>query len=164
MSSRPDNLVFVPPGGLHFGDRVLLRTILGSCVAVLLWHPKRRIGGMCHYVLPARNNRPAGAVLDGRYGDEALAILAQRIERAGTRPEEYQTYLYGGGRMFPGFNILSGDLVGDQNIAMARQLVRVYRLRVAEEDLGGHSYRSVMFDLGAGAIAMHRTHIESSQE
>ena len=41
--------IFLQPGELWFGDeQTRIRTILGSCVAVTLWHPGRRIGGMCH--------------------------------------------------------------------------------------------------------------------
>src|SRR5664279_3361231 len=63
------------PGEWHFGPQALtLSTLLGSCVAVTLWHPGRRIGGMCHYLLPSRI-RPAGAALEGRFGDEVMSLM-----------------------------------------------------------------------------------------
>ncbi len=55
--------VFLQPGDVYFGDRhTRLRTILGSCVSITLWHPQRLLGGMCHFILPAR---PAAGTLDG---------------------------------------------------------------------------------------------------
>ena len=44
------------PGDFVFGNSELkLKTLLGSCVAITLWHPDKKIGGMCHYMLPGRN-------------------------------------------------------------------------------------------------------------
>ena len=65
------------PGELFFGERVSdLHTLLGSCVAVTWWHAKRRIGGMCHYLLPCRQRAP-GQPRDGKFGDEAIGIDIQ---------------------------------------------------------------------------------------
>lgn len=45
-------------GQLYFGTQAgTVRTLLGSCVALVLWHPQRRIGAMCHYLLPGRQRR-----------------------------------------------------------------------------------------------------------
>ena len=58
--SQPSNVteVFLQPGEFHFGHaRTRIKTILGSCVAITMWHPILRIGGMCHYLLPARDSR-----------------------------------------------------------------------------------------------------------
>jgi len=53
----PDGIleIFLGPGDLFFGDRdTRIRTLLGSCVAVTLWHPRAKLGGMCHFVVPTR--------------------------------------------------------------------------------------------------------------
>ena len=92
----PDVLeIFLQPGELWFGDeQTRIRTVLGSCVATVLWHPQRRIGGMCHFMLPERPRpRTAGQPLDGRYGDEAMELLLREIRRAGTVPADYQAKL-----------------------------------------------------------------------
>ena len=50
--------VLLGPGDLYFGDRhTRIRTLLGSCVAITLWHPVALIGGMCHYMMPTRHGR-----------------------------------------------------------------------------------------------------------
>ncbi|MBL8511280.1 MAG: chemotaxis protein CheD, partial [Betaproteobacteria bacterium] len=47
--------IFLQPGEFYFGDAdTRIRTLLGSCVSITMWHPTRRIGGMCHYMLPTR--------------------------------------------------------------------------------------------------------------
>ena len=81
MSTKPhapDNvkIVVLSAGDFHFGSgQTRISTLLGSCVSITLWHPRKHIGGMCHYLLPARTRKP-GEPPDGRYGDEALAAMA----------------------------------------------------------------------------------------
>ncbi len=45
--------VVLRPGDFHFGGgHTRISTLLGSCVSITLWHPRRLIGGMCHYMMP----------------------------------------------------------------------------------------------------------------
>ena len=68
MNKTPNkNDVFLLPGEFHFGDqddRII--TLLGSCVAITLWHPEKRIGGMCHYMLPSPMYREKPSELNGK--------------------------------------------------------------------------------------------------
>ena len=58
LERRPHDYMeyFLHPGEFQFTDDpdTRFRTLLGSCVAMTLYHPKRRIGGMSHYLLPTR--------------------------------------------------------------------------------------------------------------
>lgn len=143
--------IFLQPGELWFGDdETRIRTILGSCVAVTLWHPQRHVGGMCHYMLPMRPQiqRAAFRAPDGRYGDEAIELLIQEIGAAGTRPHEYIVKLFGGGRMFPTADPTQS--VPNKNVAAARALVVRHGLKVVAEHLGGQGHRHVMLDIWSG--------------
>src|SRR5437867_13268763 len=104
--------IFLQPGEWYFGDAdTRIRTLLGSCVAITIWHPRRCLGGMCHYLLPTRN--PARIdTLDGRYGDEALLLLLQEVTRHNTILEEYTVKLFGGGNMFPDPARTRADQIG----------------------------------------------------
>lgn len=113
--------IFLQPGDFYFGDRdTRIRTILGSCVAITIWHPSMLIGGMCHFVLPTRHKEKPAALmerltirpiehitfakplaLDGRYADEAMEMFMREIRASKTRPDEYHIKLFGGGNMFP---------------------------------------------------------------
>lgn len=148
--------IFLQPGEHYFGDEdTTIRTVLGSCVAMTLWHPGRRIGGMCHYMLPSRpGRRRDGEALDGRYAGEAMALLLQEIARAGSRPEEYEAKLFGGGNMFPGAGLRGRLNVGVNNVEMGRELVRRHGLRVAAEHLGGVGHRNLIFCISTGYVWM----------
>lgn len=148
--------VTLPPGGFYFGGRQRVRTLLGSCVSITMWHPRLRIGGICHYMLPAHaRKRAAGDDLDGRYADDALAMFMRELDRRGTSPDEYEVKVFGGGRMLTGANDGRGDNVtevGLRNIASARRLLGERGFRVAAEHLGGDGHRNLLFDLGSGEI------------
>lgn len=152
--------VFLQPGELWFGgEHTRIRTTLGSCVAVTLWHPGRRIGGMCHYMLPGRI-RGKGMVQDGRYGDEALDLLLSEMKTARSHPNEYEAKLFGGGHMFQhGFHTAKdrGGQVPDNNIAAGRELVHRHGFKVKAEQLGGWGHRQVIFDLWSGHVWVRHT-------
>lgn len=167
LLKKPDHVIeiFLQPGELYFGDaHTRIRTILGSCVAVTLWHPARRIGGMCHYMLPTRI-RGAGVALDGRYGDEALAMLVKEMKRAGSRPQEYEAKLFGGGHMFEHAFCATkscGVQVPDRNVAAGRELVKRHGFRVKAEQLGGRGHREVIFDVWSGHVWMKHARLPES--
>lgn len=144
--------LFLNPGETAFREGgVRLSTLLGSCVAITLWHPRRRSGGLCHFLLPSRSRRGAGG-LDGRYADEALELLARAAARAGVRLDEFEAGLFGGGNMFPQLSLELGETIGRRNVAAARELAGRHGMRVVAEDLGGAAYRRVVLDLADGAV------------
>lgn len=152
--------VFLQPGDIWFGGgQVRLRTILGSCVAITLWHPQRRIGGMCHFMLPQPPCLQPGKP-DGRYATDAMQILLRRMAAHGTRPEQFEAKLFGGGRMFPSMDCLAGGCAGavqERNVEMARELAVQHGLRIKAEDLGGSGHRQVLFDIDDGAAWVKHT-------
>ncbi len=144
--------IFLNPGEFYFGDRdIRIRTILGSCVSITLWHPKLLIGGMCHYMLPSRH--PRGALLaDGKYADEALGLLFEEIRRSGTAVEDYQVKLFGGGNMFQRQVQAGQSHVGTKNAEAGRHLLKHHGLCPVSENLGGAGHRTVLFDIWSGNV------------
>jgi chemotaxis protein CheD len=151
----PDNLreVFLNPGDFHFGDHLTrITTLLGSCVSITLWHPRLRVGGMCHYMLPSRGVIPEGADYDGRYADEAMLLFLRQVNRLGLKPTDFQAKLFGGSNMFPDI-CQRGELnVGERNIEIGHQLLERYEIPLKAEHLGGDSHRYLMFDVWSGDV------------
>lgn len=146
---------FLMPGQLDFGRAPQrMRTLLGSCVAVTLWHPQRHIGGMCHFLLPSRR-RQKGEAADGRYGDEAIEWMVHAIGRAGTRPEEYVAHLYGGADTMPDGGGLKFN-IGERNIELGWQLIDQHGFQLENVDVGDFIPRTVTLDLSNGTVDMRR--------
>ncbi len=141
--------LFILPGGLAFSSQPgLLRTLLGSCVSMVAWHPRRRIGGMCHYLLADRPRSGDGEP-DGRYGDDALAMIEQRMLAAGTPPAEYVAGIYGGANVVDFAGVPD---IGRRNIEAADAWCRRHGIAVIERDVGGRYHRVIEFNVGEGHV------------
>ena len=142
-------------GQLYFGDKPMrVRTLLGSCVAVTLWHPLKRIGGMCHFLLPTRQRKP-GEPLDGRFGDEAMHLLVQSLTRAGTKAADFEAHLYGGADTMPDAQGIKFN-VGERNIEQGWSLIDRYGFQLQGVDVGDFVPRHVSLDYGSGEVACRR--------
>jgi len=150
--------VYLHPGEHWFGgEETRVRTLLGSCVAVTLWHPQRRIGGMCHYMLPGGHRE--GHRRDGRYAAEAISLLRDQVVLYRTQPHEYEAKLFGGGNMFnlPPSRSANNTTVSDRNIIVARELMARYGFRVKTEHMGGQGHRNIIFEVGNGDVWVRQT-------
>lgn len=147
--------VILMPGQMAFTTAAAqLRTLLGSCVSITLWHPDRRIGGMCHYLLPQRARR-SGEALDGRFGDEAVHVMVERLTRLGTQPSEYVAHLYGGADTLPQGTTTKFN-VGERNIEFGWKLIDRYGFQLEGVDVGEDVPRTVSIDLATGVVDMKR--------
>jgi chemotaxis protein CheD len=142
------------PGQLYFGKNMVLKTLLGSCVALTLWHPTLRIGGMCHYLLPSRARR-GGEALDGRFGDEAVLTMINAIERTAARPSEFIAHLYGGADTMPDATNIKFN-VGERNIEQGWSLIDHYGFQLDGVDVGDNVPRHVNIDLRTGLVDIRR--------
>ncbi|GAC1038025.1 chemoreceptor glutamine deamidase CheD [Pseudomonas sp. No.117] len=155
MSARPE--LFLRPGEWYFGAGELrVRTILGSCVAFVFWHPGRRLGGMTHALLPNRQRPVPGALADGHYVDESLALMCAAIARHGGDLAGYQVRLYGGGNMFP--QLLHGRVknIGDLNVDTALAQLAAAGLHPVHSHVRGVGHRKLSLDLVDGQVLMQQ--------
>jgi chemotaxis protein CheD len=144
--------IFLKPGDWCFAEQpVRMRTVLGSCVALAVWHPQLRFGGMCHFMLPARAAPVSGDALDGRYGDEAMALLLGAIRQSGSRAADYQIKMFGGGSMFPSASsAVKHASLPQRNVEAAQMLAQRHGMTVGPSDLGAAGHRQVVFDSWSG--------------
>jgi chemotaxis protein CheD len=149
--------IFVNPGGNYFGSGdVHIETLLGSCVAIVFWHPDKNIGGLCHYLLPVRGLRRAAydEALDGKYGEEAILQMLDLIKVSGTHLNDYVVKVFGGASIL---NLQSTSMrVGMRNIRFALAALEKYGVPVASQDLSGDGYRYLRFDVLTGDVWIKR--------
>jgi len=140
---------FLLPGQYLFGQHPEpVVTLLGSCVAVVLWHPRRQLLAVSHFVVPGG----AFAQDDTRCGEAVFARLQEDMVRHRTAPADYRKGIYGGGTCLqPG---RSGSLqIGLKNIAFAREQFARLGWRVDDQQLGGLGYRRLTLDGRDGRLA-----------
>lgn len=159
LPSEPEQIldIFLQPGEIYWSNdsATRIRTLLGSCVSICLWHPVRKIGGMCHYLLPKRpQSSPPADGLDPRYGEEAIRIFLQEISAVNTHPGQYIAKVFGGGQMFQ--TLRPGSHIGDNNVDLAYRFLKETGIQIAAHDHGGTRDRRLMFDLWSGNVWMKR--------
>jgi chemotaxis protein CheD len=148
--------VYLLPGEYFVGDaRYRIRTILGSCVSITLWHPRLRIGAMSHFLLSEREPGIAGedgAELSGRYGRDAMALMVAQMQERGVRLRECEAKIFGGGTMFPSIEAGQHEGIGHRNGVAAEKLLAEYGIPVVSESLFGTGHRHILFDVGTGDV------------
>lgn len=149
--AMPGGEVPLRPGELFFGSApARLTTLLGACASVTAWHPRLRVGGLCHYLLTRESL--ANVHADGRYGAEALGLLATAVDHVGLRIEEFELKLFGGGGVLGSLDGPPAVDVCGHNLACAREWASSLGLHFTAEHVGGHAYRRISFDLATGVV------------
>jgi len=134
----------------------ILKTILGSCVGVVIYSPADRIGGLIHIMLPRSTN---GDMNHAKYADTGIPMLIDIMEtRYGIKRRNLVSKIAGGANMFyyrktgsPLFDI------GTSNIAAVKQLLKESWIPILEEDTGANYGRRIEFYLETGKMAIYRT-------
>ena len=125
-----------------------LTTILGSCVAVTLYSPRRRLGMLSHIVLPQSRN---GGDNPAKYADTAIPHMLSTLRCEGVGPTDLTAKLVGGACMFGNGQF---SRIGESNVQAAIQALEAAGIGIAGRDAGGNSGRRICFDLATGIITV----------
>ena len=125
---------------------------LGSCVAVFLYDPKARVGGLAHILLPSppRGSEEGG----GRYATSAVAEMIEESLRLGARRAALRAKVTGGSRMFSFETEAGRPAIGDRNVEAALQALEGAGVAVIASDVGGGCGRTIEADLGDGSLTI----------
>jgi len=149
--------IFLQPGEFFVADgEYQIRTMLGSCVSITLWHPFKCVGAMSHFLLPRRGASEATAVLDARYGDEAMQLMIDELKKLGVSPSQCQGKVFGGGNMFPDHSHAGAINVGQRNGEAALDLLSRHGVPIVSESLFGIGHRQIIFDVSNGDVWCHQ--------
>jgi chemotaxis protein CheD len=144
-SARAPDVGARPQVYLHAGQLAIaseptaIVTVLGSCVAVCLWDPETRVGGVNHFLLPHHVERERSP----RFGNVAVPELVEALVRAGARRGALVAKVFGGASVLGGTR--QGRRLGEENVALALQLLGEARISVLDRDVGGERGRKLVF-------------------
>lgn len=143
---------YLYPGQLFaHRDAYTVTTVLGSCVAICLWDPVLRAGGINHYMLPLWNGE---GLPSPRYGNIAIQKLIEKMLALGCRKENLRTKVFGGGAVL---QTTSGLLnVGERNIMIAQDILADEKLPILSSDVGGTLGRKLLFYTETGEVLIRK--------
>ena len=115
---------------------------LGSCIALYLWIPDLRRGGMVHILLPQPRNHQVKR--PGRYAVTAVETLWNelRVYVAGDA-QRVIAKLVGGALMFPHVDHPTLVNLGLRTAEVVRTRLQSFNIKIAAEDIGGHEGRYI---------------------
>lgn len=134
-------------------EPAVIRTLLGSCVAVCLFDPVKRIGGMNHILLPGKADMKHFDQ-SARYGINAMELLINSMMALGGDRSRLFAKLFGGAHVVSA--ILRENGMGQKNTAFAIEFLQKEKTRVFSKDVGGTDSRKIFFHTDTGDVFVKR--------
>lgn len=143
--TRSGTIITVVQGEYAVSKEVDVRmsTVLGSCVAVCMYDPIKKVGGMNHFLLASSSNSDSS---DLKYGVNAMELLINRLLRLGAERHNLAAKLFGGARMTD-----HARDIGAGNAAFAVDFLEKEGITCTASSLGGTNARRVEFRPTTGA-------------
>ncbi len=132
-------------------DPALISTVLGACVTVCLHDRRLKTGGMNHYFFPKTGRR---AKTTPQYGNVAIPALIRMMVSQGSRVEDMEAQIFGGGMRA----LSDQSSMGRQNVKMARKILKKRGIPIVSEDVGGTKGRRVLFHTRTNEAIVMKTH------
>lgn len=164
VSKGIDRAVKVDVAQLRVGQAPMriMTMALGSCLGIVLYDPEARIGALAHAMHP-RRERVKNNMNRAKFVDSVIPLLLERMLRWGARRERIVAKIFGGGRMFDGFEGCRGVLeIGGENIIAAREVLRELGIPLVAECVGGRTGRTIVLDVSDGSVLVR--HVNDTEE
>ncbi|MDH4127397.1 MAG: chemotaxis protein CheD [Spirochaetota bacterium] len=127
----------------------ILKTILGSCVALILYDKANRIGGMAHIFLPEKkannSNEP-----DSKFANTAVPALLDEVIKLGAKKPNILAFMVGGGNIFKPLKKSNFPTVAELNVKNTQDAIKEAKIPLLGCDVGRDNGCKVSFDLSNG--------------
>lgn len=130
---------------------------IGSCVAVALYDPELKVGGLGHMLLPQASARPRAGGPE-KFVDAGIRIMVDKLTAAGAVRENLVAKIAGGANMFESEYQTLIKSIGARNAKSARETLVELQIPLLAEDVGGNRGRTVEFDLATGTLIVYSAH------
>ncbi|MEO5378123.1 MAG: chemotaxis protein CheD [Magnetococcus sp. DMHC-6] len=148
------------PGQFYMGHHsMLVSTILGSCVSIILLHKKSNFVTMCHALLPKcpfdfHQHQKTKQQQCFRYVDSAIHSMLAIFREKSIQYTDIEVKLFGGADMYA--TTPTTVTIGEQNIAVAKHIIKEQKLNMVSEDVGGAEGRVIHLKTDSGKVFLKR--------
>lgn len=160
VEARRAQAIYLNPAEIVVAEGpAAVTTVLGSCVAVILYSPRIRQGTICHAVLPYGSDHEPG-----KFVDQAIFYMLQFFREKDIAAEELVAKVFGGADMFPQMRgIRDTGTIGAQNIRAALTTLEQMGIRPAVVEVSGQQGRKLIFFSETGAVYVRRVQKDQMQ-
>jgi len=129
-------------------DDVLVTFALGSCIAVAIYDPLTKVGGLLHYMLPDSTLDPQKAQNQpAMFADTGIPLLFKSCYRLGGEKKRMVVKVAGGASILDDTNFFR---IGQKNITALRKIFWKNNVMIDAEDTGSNYNRTVRLNLSNG--------------
>jgi len=141
--------VYLRPGELVIAEEpTLVTTVLGSCISVILFSPRLRVGAICHATMPSGEEETPG-----KYADQSVLYMLNEFRDRGIKRQETVVKVFGGADMFGRKSEDSKERgVGGKNASVAIRTLTQEGYEPAVVDVGGDLGRKLVFRTHTGEV------------
>lgn len=133
-------------------DAVLAALGLGSCMAVILYCPQNRVGGMVHVVLPSSDGRAIQS--PGKFADTGIPLLFDEVVKLGGDKDRIYAKMAGGAEILKHYAPGEKLEIGKKNLEACTGTLRRLHIRIRGEETGGARGRTVKLYVGTGRVVV----------
>jgi len=141
--------LYLSPGELIIAEiPLIITTVLGSCISVVLFSPRLKIGAICHATMPSgEEERP------GKFADQSILYLLEEFQLRGIKRRETLVKLFGGSDMFTLKHPENqSNTIGAQNVRSAIATLGRAGYEPMVNDVGGSQGRKLVFHSNTGDV------------
>jgi chemotaxis protein CheD len=117
---------------------------LGSCIALAVWDPRAKVGGLAHFMLP---NGPANSGSPVKFIDTGLDTFLQALEAKGAVTNRCILKAAGAAAML---TVGGGLAIGKRNAETMQAALTERGLTLTATALGGNAGRTVQLEVADG--------------
>lgn len=153
----PAPVVTLHPGEYYStGEDLVLSTVLGSCVAVVLFDPKHEIGGLNHFMLPGSVDSARPLLSESaRYGMYAMELLINDMMKKGVHKGDLRAKVFGGASLLE-YSGGSAGRIPESNIRFTFSYLEGEGIPVLARDVGGSLPRKIFVYPRTGKVLLKR--------
>lgn len=151
------------PGELLVTDKpAIVRTVLGSCIAITMFNRRLRVAAICHALLPRGMEQLPDEDHEGvlwKHVDTVIPEMVRQMQTYGIFPKEIEVKLFGGADvLISGEGQYSNPTVGRMNVNVALRTIEAEQLQIRVSDVGGSRGRKIFFYTHTGEVLLKRLH------
>ena len=129
---------------------VLVTYALGSCIAVSIYDPVARVGGLLHFMLP---EAPADAAQTGKnpymFADSGIPMMFYEAYDKGAQKGRVRVRVAGGAQIMDEQGVFN---IGKRNCLAMRKIFWKAGVMVQAEETGGKLPRTMRLEIASGRV------------
>jgi chemotaxis protein CheD len=150
-------LIYVKPGEVYYSHSPeVIATVLGSCVAVVMYSFEKGLCAVSHSVLPTDRHSPTRKDnKDLKFVDHSIRNMLDFFNKNKISRNKIIVKLFGGAEQL-GYDKKRRLSIGKQNINKAIEIIEKEGLYISSMDVGGNSGRKIYVFSQNGEVLLSR--------